>query len=67
MGVVPLQFQTGVSAAGLGLTGEEVYDVAGLVEGLEKNFAEADRLRAELGALGVELMDTPQGTSWKVA
>ena len=43
MGVVPLQFQPGVSAAGLGLTGEEVYDIAGLVEGLEKNFAGASR------------------------
>src|SRR5207248_9717509 len=30
MGVLPLQFQPGESAASLGLTGEEVYDVAGL-------------------------------------
>ncbi|MFL5320505.1 MAG: cysteine--tRNA ligase [Myxococcaceae bacterium] len=31
-----------------------------------KNFAEADRLRGEAKSLGVEIMDTPQGTSWKV-
>jgi aconitate hydratase len=38
MGVVPLQFRPGESAASLGLTGEEVYDISGLVEGLNKNF-----------------------------
>jgi cysteinyl-tRNA synthetase len=32
-----------------------------------KNFAEADRVRGELKALGVEIMDGPSGTSWKVA
>ncbi len=32
-----------------------------------KNFAEADRVRGELKALRVEIMDTPQGTTWKVA
>ena len=31
-----------------------------------KNFAESDRIRDELKALGVEIMDTPAGTSWKV-
>jgi aconitate hydratase len=39
MGVLPLQFRPGESAASLGLTGEEVYDIAGLVEGLRTNFA----------------------------
>ena len=34
MGVVPLQFRDGESAAGLGLTGEERYDIEGL--GLER-------------------------------
>ena len=29
-----------------------------------KDFAEADRLRAELAAQGVELKDGPQGTTW---
>lgn len=31
-----------------------------------KEWAEADRLRDELHAMGVELMDSPQGTSWKM-
>ncbi len=32
-----------------------------------KDFARADEIRAELKATGVELMDTPAGTSWRVA
>lgn len=31
-----------------------------------KNFTEADRLRGELKTLGVEIMDSPTGTTWKV-
>ena len=31
-----------------------------------KNWAESDRIRDELKAKGVEIMDTPAGTSWKV-
>jgi cysteinyl-tRNA synthetase len=30
-----------------------------------KNFAESDRLRDELKAHGIEIIDTPQGTRWK--
>ena len=30
-----------------------------------KNFAEADRIRDELKAMGVEIIDTPQGTKWR--
>jgi aconitate hydratase len=36
MGVLPLQFKTGETAASLGLTGEEVYDIVGLAELLKK-------------------------------
>jgi cysteinyl-tRNA synthetase len=31
-----------------------------------KDFAAADRVRDELKGLGVEIMDTPTGTTWKV-
>jgi cysteinyl-tRNA synthetase len=34
---------------------------------LEKNFAEADRVRRELEAKGIQLEDTPQGTRWRVS
>jgi aconitate hydratase len=43
MGVLPLQFKTGESAGSLGLTGEEVFDIRGLVDGLKVNFAGATR------------------------
>ena len=33
----------------------------------EKSFAEADRLRDELAAKGVELLDSPTGTTWRVS
>lgn len=44
--------------------------IDGLVEARKaakkaKNFAEADRIRDELKAEGIELIDTPQGTKWK--
>ncbi len=31
----------------------------------EKNWAEADRIRDELKAQGIEIIDTPQGSKWK--
>jgi cysteinyl-tRNA synthetase len=31
-----------------------------------KNFAEADRTRAELKKMGVDIEDGPQGTSWRL-
>ena len=30
-----------------------------------KNWAEADRIRDELKARGIEIIDTPQGTKWR--
>ena len=30
-----------------------------------KNFTEADRIRDELKAMGIEIIDTPQGTKWR--
>jgi cysteinyl-tRNA synthetase len=32
-----------------------------------KDFARADAIRDELTAMGVEIMDGPEGTTWKVA
>jgi cysteinyl-tRNA synthetase len=32
-----------------------------------KDFKKADEVRAQLKAMGVEIMDTPAGTTWKVA
>jgi aconitate hydratase len=43
MGVVPLQFKAGESATSHNLKGEEVYDIDGLVAGLETNFTGPDR------------------------
>lgn len=43
MGVLPLQFKPGENASTLGLTGEEVFDIAGLVDGLNTNFVGAAR------------------------
>ncbi|MDR3689812.1 MAG: aconitate hydratase AcnA [Fimbriimonas sp.] len=39
MGVVPLEFVDGQSVESLGLTGHEVFDLAGLSEGVGTNFA----------------------------
>jgi cysteinyl-tRNA synthetase len=33
----------------------------------QRNFSEADRLRAELQQMGVALEDTPHGTTWKLS
>src|SRR5947209_3286305 len=35
MGILPLQFKPGESADVLGLTGEEIYDIAGLADALK--------------------------------
>ncbi|MBM3959466.1 MAG: aconitate hydratase AcnA [SAR202 cluster bacterium] len=35
MGVLPLQFKSGESAASLGLTGKETYDIPGIAQGLK--------------------------------
>jgi aconitate hydratase len=40
MGILPLQFGAGDNAEGLGLTGEELYSIEGLAEGLASCFAE---------------------------
>jgi aconitate hydratase len=39
MGILPLQFQAGETAASLSLTGEEVYDIEGLTKAIANSFA----------------------------
>ncbi len=46
--------------------------IAGLIDArnaarASKDFAEADRLRDELAAMGVALKDGPEGTTWEIA
>jgi aconitate hydratase len=45
MGVLPLQFLPGDSAAGLGLTGREEYDIVGLANGLAPHMRMDVRVR----------------------
>jgi cysteinyl-tRNA synthetase len=33
----------------------------------KKDYQEADRIRKELSASGVEILDTPEGTQWRSA
>lgn len=69
MGVLPLQFKTGENAASLGLTGEEVISIGGVVEGLKSNFAGAAKelpvsAKRSDGAVvefkAISRIDTPQ-------
>jgi aconitate hydratase len=67
MGILPLQFNAGDSAASLGLTGEEVFDVEGLTRLLETNFASGRTVTVRAKGPGGEKtfpalvrIDTPQ-------
>ncbi len=68
MGILPLQFGAGDNAESLGLSGEEVYAIEGLVEGLDSEFRGGREVRvvADRGD-GVKIefpatvrIDTPQ-------
>jgi len=67
MGIVPLQFKAGASAASLGLTGEEVFETVGLPALLASGFSGGRELlvRARSGGAVKEIstvvrIDTPQ-------
>jgi aconitate hydratase len=68
MGVLPLQFRPGESAASLGLTGEEVYDVEGLGQVLGDGFTGGGEVTvrarwadgSETALRAVVRIDTPQ-------
>ena len=58
------------SAGGIVITGEGDPDIDALVlqraqAKKEKNFQEADRIREELKARGIEVVDTKEGASWR--
>ena len=64
MGLLPLQFRGGESALLLGLTGEEVYDVAGVAAALDGAKEETVRARGAGGSVkefrATVRIDTPQ-------
>jgi aconitate hydratase len=50
MGILPLQFEEGQNVESLGLTGEEVYDFAGLCDLLKDKFANGRTLKVKANA-----------------
>ncbi|MBZ5647787.1 MAG: aconitate hydratase AcnA [Acidobacteriia bacterium] len=69
MGIVPLEFLGGATADSLGLTGEESYEIVGLKELIENNFATGREVTVRAaGPAGVKefralvRIDTPQET-----
>ncbi|MEI6026159.1 MAG: cysteine--tRNA ligase [Betaproteobacteria bacterium] len=59
-----LQSAAGAGADGLDAAAIEQRIQARAAAKKARDFAAADAIRAELAALGVELKDTPQGTTW---
>jgi len=68
MGILPLQFEDGQNVESLGLSGEEVYDFAGLTDLLRKKFANGRTLKVAAKAADGSVkeftarvrIDTPQ-------
>jgi aconitate hydratase len=68
MGILPLEFQTGETAEVLGLTGEEVYEIAGIPEAYAAGFRAGQKVHVRAaGADGSQVnfqaisrIDTPQ-------
>ncbi len=56
----------------IGMSEEQIEHIESLIQKRNeakkrRDFEEADRIRDELSSLGVQLMDTPQGTVWEKA
>ncbi|HWV55923.1 MAG TPA: aconitate hydratase AcnA, partial [Longimicrobiales bacterium] len=72
MGVLPLQFAAGENAASLGLTGHEVFDIAGLAERITDGFAKSRDVTVRATApdgstkefTAIVRIDTPQETEY---
>jgi len=68
MGILPLQYETGETAASIGITGEEVYDVDGLPDLLDAGFKDGREVTVKAKAAdgttktfrAVVRIDTPQ-------
>ncbi|MCE9533160.1 MAG: aconitate hydratase, partial [Planctomycetes bacterium] len=63
MGVLPLQFQLGETAASLGLTGEEVFEIVGIADTLKKVGSGKVTVTVKAGEKSFEALlriDTPQ-------
>jgi aconitate hydratase len=63
MGVLPLQYEAGQSAASLGLTGREAYSVTGIADGLRPSGAVTVRAAGDAGAIEFRALvriDTPE-------
>ena len=63
MGVLPLQFETGASAASLGLTGREVYALVGIAQSLKPRGTITVRAVGDAGAIefpAIARIDTPE-------
>jgi aconitate hydratase len=64
MGVLPLQFQPGASAASLGLTGQEQYELTGIAQGLKPGGVITVRALGDAGTAiefqAIARIDTPE-------
>jgi aconitate hydratase len=68
MGVLPLQFKDGDNVAKLALTGEEVFDIEGLADGIASGFAQGRHVKVKAHSAGGKVhefqttvrIDTPQ-------
>jgi cysteinyl-tRNA synthetase len=61
---VPRAYLQGDGGAGVDAAAIEAAIAARQAAKAAKNFAEADRIRSELAAQGIDLKDGPQGTTW---